>query len=64
MNPYDITLGPEGDLPPSVSERGAVGPSKGERLVMGEGLPEQQAIDDGGAAASQTYGQCPQPSNW
>ncbi|MEK6803394.1 MAG: carbon monoxide dehydrogenase beta subunit family protein [Nitrospirota bacterium] len=41
-----MTIGPEGYLPPSVSERGVVGPSKGEGLVMGKRVPEQQAIDE------------------
>ena len=46
MTPYEMTLGPEGYLPPSVSERGVVGPSKGEGLVMGKRVAEQQAIDE------------------
>src|SRR5215470_7294095 len=46
MKPYKMTVGPEGYLPPSVSERGVIGPSKGEGLVMGKRVPEQQAIDE------------------
>lgn len=46
MKPYEMTLGPEGYLPPSVSERGVMGPSKGEGLVMGKRVPEQHAIDE------------------
>lgn len=46
MTPYEMTLGPEGYLPPSVSERGVIGPSKGEGLVMGKRVPEQAAIDE------------------
>ncbi|MEK6786948.1 MAG: hypothetical protein AABY61_15860 [Nitrospirota bacterium] len=40
MKPYEMTVGPEGYLPPSVSERGVIGPSKGEGLVMGKRVPE------------------------
>ena len=46
MELYEMTIGPEGYLPPSVSERGVIGPSKGEGLVMGKRVPEQQAIDE------------------
>lgn len=46
MPPYEMTIGPEGYLPPSVSERGVVGPSKGEGLLMGKRVPEPQAIDE------------------
>ena len=46
MTPYEMTLVPEGYLPPSVSERGVIGPSKGEGLVMGKRVPEQAAIDE------------------
>ena len=46
MTPYEMTVGPEGYLPPSVSERGVIGPSKGEGLVMGKRVPEQAAIDE------------------
>lgn len=46
MKPYDMTIGPEGYLPPAVSARGVVGPSQGEGLVMGKIVPEQQAIDE------------------
>ena len=46
MKPYEMTIGPEGYLPPSVSVRGVIGPSKGEGLVMGRRVPEQQAIDE------------------
>jgi hypothetical protein len=46
MKPYEMTLGPEGYLPPSVSKRGVIGPAKGEGLVLGKRVPEQQAIDE------------------
>jgi len=46
MKPYEMTIGPEGYLPPSVSNKGVVGPSKGEGLVMGKRVREQQAIDE------------------
>lgn len=46
MEPYQMTIGPEGYLPPSVSERGVICPSKGEGLVLGKRVPEQQAIDE------------------
>ena len=41
-----MVIGPEGYLPPAASEKGVVGPSKGEGLVMGEIVPEQHAIDE------------------
>lgn len=34
MEPYEMIVGPEGYLPPSVS-RGVIGPSKEEDVVMG-----------------------------
>lgn len=46
MKPYQMTVGPEGYLPPAVSSRGIVLPSKGEGLVLGRIVPEQQAIDE------------------
>jgi hypothetical protein len=46
MDSYEMTIGPEGYLPPSVSERGVIGPSRGEGLVMGKRVPEQVAIDE------------------
>jgi len=46
MKSYEMTVGPEGFLPPSVSIRGVVAPSKGEGLVMGKVVPEQQAIEE------------------
>ena len=46
MKPYEMTIGPEGYLPPAVSARGVIGPSKGEGLVMGRIVPEQQAIEE------------------
>jgi len=44
MTPYEMTLGPEGYLPPSVSERGVIGPAREEGLVMGKRVPYQAAI--------------------
>ena len=41
-----MVIGPEGYLPPAASVKGVVGPSKGEGLVMGEIVPEQQAIEE------------------
>lgn len=41
-----MVIGPEGYLPPAASAKGVVGPSKGEGLVMGEIVPEQQAIEE------------------
>ena len=46
MKPYRMTVGPEGYLPPAVSSRGVVLPSKGEGLVLGGIVLEQQAIDE------------------
>ncbi len=46
MKPYEMTVGPEGYLPPAVASRGIVLPSKGEGLVMGRIVPEQQAIEE------------------
>ncbi len=46
MKPYEMTVGPEGYLPPAVSSKGVVLPSKGEGLVMGRIVPEQQAIEE------------------
>lgn len=41
-----LVVGPEGYLPLAASARGVVGPSKGEGLVMGRIVPEQEAIDE------------------
>lgn len=41
-----MTVRPEGYLPPSVSERGVIAPSKGEALVMGKRVPEHLALDE------------------
>ena len=41
-----MVIGPEGYLPPAASAKGVVSPSKGEGLVMGEIVPEQQAIEE------------------
>jgi len=41
-----MVIGPEGYLPPAASAKGVVGPSKGEGLVMGVIVPEQEAIDE------------------
>ncbi len=46
MKPYEMTVGPEGYLPPAVSSKGVVLPSKGDGLVMGRIVPEQQAIEE------------------
>src|SRR3990167_3980985 len=46
MKQFEMTVGPEGYLPPSVSNRGVIGPSKGEGLVLGKVVSEQQAIDE------------------
>lgn len=46
MKPYEMTVGPEGYLPPPVSSKGVVLPSKGEGLVLGRIVPEQQAIEE------------------
>ncbi|HEU4685047.1 MAG TPA: carbon monoxide dehydrogenase beta subunit family protein [Nitrospira sp.] len=46
MKSYEMTIGPEGYLPPSVSERGVIGASKGEGLVLGKRVSEQHAIDE------------------
>ena len=46
MKPYEMNIGPEGFLPPSVSAKGVMAPSKGEGLVMGAVVPEQQAIEE------------------
>lgn len=46
MEPYEMILGPEGYLPHPVSSRNVVPPSKGEGLVLGRRVPEQQAIDE------------------
>lgn len=46
METYEMTVGPEGYLPPAVSSKGVVLPSKGEGLVMGRIVPEQQAIEE------------------
>lgn len=46
MESYQMTVGPEGYLPPSVSERGVISLSKGEGLVMGKRVSEQLAIDE------------------
>lgn len=41
-----MVIGPEGYLPPAASAKGVVGPSKGEGLVMGQIVPERQAIEE------------------
>lgn len=41
-----MQIGPEGYLPPSVSTLGVVGASKGEGLLFGRRVPEQQAITE------------------
>ena len=46
MSQYEMTVGPEGYLATPVSSRGVVLPSKGEGLVLGKVVPEQQAIDE------------------
>jgi len=46
MKSYEMTVGPEGFLPPSVSTMGVIAPSKGEGLVMGKVVSEQQAIEE------------------
>lgn len=46
MKLYRMTVGPEGYLPPAVSSRGIVLPSKGEGLVLGRIVSEQEAIDE------------------
>lgn len=46
MKPYEMTVGPEGYLPPAVTTMGVIGPSKGEGLVMGKIVPEQEAIEE------------------
>lgn len=46
MKLYRMTVGPEGYLPPAVSSRGIVLPSKGEGLVLGRIVSEQDAIDE------------------
>ena len=46
MESYEMKIGPEGYLAPAVSAMGVVGPSKGEGLVMGRIVPEQQAIEE------------------
>lgn len=43
---YEMKVGPEGYLPPAVSSKGVVGPSRGEGLVLGKIVPEQQAIEE------------------
>ena len=44
--PYQMVVGPEAFLPPAVAPMGIVGPGKGEGLVMGKRVPEQQAIEE------------------
>lgn len=46
MKLYEMKVGPEGYLPPAVSTMGVIGPSKGEGLVMGKRVPEQEAIEE------------------
>ncbi len=46
MSRYKMNVGPEGYLPPAVSSCGVVLPSKGEGLVLGKIVPEQQAIEE------------------
>ncbi|TKB62229.1 MAG: carbon monoxide dehydrogenase [Nitrospira sp.] len=46
MSQHEMTVGPEGYLAAPVSSRGVVLPSKGEGLVLGKIVPEQQAIDE------------------
>lgn len=46
MSQYEMTVGPEGYLATPVSSRGVVLPSKGEGLVLGKVVIEQQAIDE------------------
>lgn len=41
-----MVLGPEGYLPLAASARGVVGPSTGQGLVMGQIVPEQEAIEE------------------
>jgi hypothetical protein len=43
---FKMAIGPEGYLAQPASAQGIVGPSKGEGLVMGVIVPEQQAIDE------------------
>jgi hypothetical protein len=45
MKPYEMVVGPEGYLPAAVSAMGVVGPSKGEGLVMGKVVREEEAIE-------------------
>jgi hypothetical protein len=46
MSQHEITVGPEGYLATPMSSRGVVLPSKGEGLVLGKIVPEQEAIDE------------------
>lgn len=46
MRPYEMVVGPEGYLPPAAAARGVIAPSKGEGLVLGRIVPEQQAIEE------------------
>ena len=42
---YRMVVGPEAFLPPAAASMGIIGPDKGEGLVMGERVPEDQAIE-------------------
>ncbi len=46
MEPYEMVIGPEGYLPHPVTSHKVVLPSKGEGLVLGKRVPEQQAIEE------------------
>lgn len=46
MQSRDMTVGAEGYLPLAMAMRGVVGPSKGEGLVLGRVVPEQEAIEE------------------
>lgn len=46
MEEQKMVIGPEGYLPLAASAKGIVLPSKGEGLVMGRIVPEQQAIEE------------------
>jgi hypothetical protein len=44
--PYQMQIGPEGFLPPSVSTLGVIGASPGQGLVLGRRVPMEEAIEE------------------
>jgi len=46
MDTYEMKIGPEGYLPPSVSTLGVIGPLSGQGLLLGKRVPMEQAIEE------------------